>query len=136
MKIISVYRSLAVTALGLVLATKVQAQLPIDGVHYPVGLEGIKGGSLPEPGIYVRDNNLLYTSTSDFQPDFSTLVYLQAPQMTWMTGWKILGANYGMDVMVPLIYKQIHYNQTPFFGGGGGGAPYISEGVTSFGITD
>ena len=81
-------------AAGLMfLAFNVQAQLPVAGVHYPVGLEGIKGGSLPEPGIYFRDDNLFYSGTSDSPQNYSTFIYLQAPQLTWMTGWKFLGAD-------------------------------------------
>ena len=104
-------KSLLVTAGLVILAANVQAQLPIDGVHYPAGLEGIKGGSLPEPGIYFRDDNLFYTGTSDLLSDFKTFVYLQAPHLTWMTDWKILGANYGMDVLVPFVYKEASYHE-------------------------
>jgi hypothetical protein len=106
-------------AAGLItLASRVQAQLPIDGVHYPAGLEGIKGGSLPGPGIYFRDDNLFYTGTSDLLPDFNMFIYLQAPQLTWMTDWKILGANYGMDVMVPFAYKEVSYYENLVLPGG------------------
>jgi hypothetical protein len=69
---------LAVAGL-LVSTTNILAQLPIDGIHYPAGMEGIKGGSLPGPGIYVRDDNLFYTGTFDRLQNYSTFVYLQAP---------------------------------------------------------
>lgn len=105
-------KSLPVAAGLMILAANAQAQLAVDGAHYPVGLEGIKGGSLPEPGIYLRDDNLFYTGTSDVRPDFKTFVYLQAPQLTWMTDWKILGASYGLDVMVPFVYREASHNQT------------------------
>jgi hypothetical protein len=111
-------RSLLVTAGLVILAANVQAQLPIDGVHYAAGLEGIKGGSLPGPGIYFRDDNLFYTGTSDLLSDFKTFVYLQAPQLTWMTDWKILGANYGMAVMVPFAYKEASYHKILMLPGG------------------
>jgi len=127
-------RSLLVIILLVILAADLQAQLPIDGVHYPVGLEGIKGGSLPEPGIYFRDDNLFYTGTSDLLPDFHTFVYLQAPQLTWMTGWKIFGANYGMDVLMPFVYKQANYQNTIV--SFGGHTITLSEGGNKSGLGD
>jgi len=128
-------KSLLVTAGLVIWAANVQAQLPIDGVHYPAGLEGIKGGSLPGPGIYFRDDNLFYTGTSDLLPDFNAFVYLQAPQLTWMTDWKILGANYGMDVMVPFAYKEASYKASVSSPGGGYSSTW-SENDSSFGLGD
>jgi hypothetical protein len=93
----------------LMLGTDAWSQLPVNGVHYPAGLEGIKGGSLPEPGIYLRDDNLFYISQSGSLSDSDMLIYLQAPQLTWMTGWQILGADYGANIMVPVIYKDVNY---------------------------
>jgi hypothetical protein len=118
----------------VVLATNIRAQLPIDGVHYPVGLEGIKGGSLPKPGIYFRDDNLFYTGTSDALPDFNTFVYLQAPRLTWMTGWKILGAAYGMDVMVPIVYKQTSHETSSISTPGGGYSLPTKQEASRFGL--
>jgi len=100
----------------MVLATGVMAQLPVDGNHYPVGLNGIKGGSSPEPGIYLRDDNWIYTGSSSGFSNHKAFVYLQAPQLMWMTDWKILGANLGMDIEMPIIYKDTSYTalqQTP-----------------------
>ena len=118
------------------LAFNVQAQLPVAGVHYPVGLEGIKGGSLPEPGIYFRDDNLFYSGTSDSPQNYSTFIYLQAPQLTWMTGWKFLGADYGMDVMVPFAYKEAkdHHIITTIMPGGNTIKTTASEGGSCFGL--
>jgi hypothetical protein len=31
--------------------------------HYPAGIEGIEGASLPPPGLYLRDYNVAYTSS-------------------------------------------------------------------------
>jgi hypothetical protein len=124
-------------AAGLIfLASRVEAQLPIDGVHYPAGLEGIKGGSLPGPGIYFRDDNLFYTGTSDLLSDYRTFVYLQAPQLTWVTDWKILGANYGMDIMVPLVYKEVSYKGAAVTTPGGGHVSTLSENSSRFGLGD
>lgn len=79
------------------------SQVPIVAAHYPAGAEGIKGGSLPPPGVYFRDYNFFYTANrfKDGPPDFSIFAYINAPRVIWMTDWKILGADYGMDLIVP-----------------------------------
>jgi hypothetical protein len=84
----------------LALASEVQAQY-IIGAHYPAGVEGIKGASLPPPGFYVRDYNLFYTADrfEKVSKDFDIFAYVNAPRFIWMTDHKILGANYGMDVL-------------------------------------
>lgn len=97
--------SLTIAALAL----PAMAQLPV-GSHYPTGAEGIKGSSLPPPGIYLRDYNFFYTATKvDGAPvDVDVFAYVQAPRLIWMTKQEILGANYGMDVIVPFAYKNIY----------------------------
>jgi len=84
------------------LATALQAQ-PIVAQHYPAGAEGIKGASLPPPGLYLRDYNFFYEANRfiDGPPGFEIFGYINAPRLVWMTPWNILGANYGMDLIVP-----------------------------------
>ena len=84
------------------LALTAQAQ-PIVAGHYPAGAEGLKGGSLPPPGVYFRDYNFFYTAGNfkDGPPQFDIFAYINAPRLIWMTDLKILGADYGMDVIVP-----------------------------------
>jgi hypothetical protein len=93
-------------------AVQLHAQLPV-GSHYPVGAEGIKGGSLPPPGVYLRDYNFFYTANKvDGLPvDIDIFAYVQAPRLIWITKQEIFGANYGMDIIVPFAYKNI---STPF----------------------
>jgi len=90
-------------------AMQLQAQLPV-GSHYPTGAEGIKGSSLPPPGVYLRDYNFFYTATKvEGAPvDVNVLAYVQAPRLIWMTKQEILGANYGIDIIVPFAYKNIY----------------------------
>lgn len=82
--------------------------------HYPVGVEGIKAATVPPPGIYLRDYNLGYFST-DFPvggpPGFESLeAYVQAPRLIWISDWKILGADYGADLIVPFGWQQVKAN--------------------------
>ena len=124
-----------ILAVGLIaLASAATAQTPVDGSHYAAGTHGIKGGSTPEPGIYLEDENLFYTGTSSQMPDYHTFVYVQAPQLTWITGWKFLDASVGMDIEVPLEYREVSYStsiQTP-------GGPVLTVNVKDdqFGLGD
>ncbi len=117
--------------MGLVRA---QAQLPVGGIHYPAGLDGIRGASLPAPGIYFRDDNLFYYGTSGTLPDLKSFVYLQAPQVTWMTGCKIFGADYGMDAMIPIIDNDTTWNEVIEFPSGVKAT--VSMGGSHFGLGD
>ncbi|HOX59211.1 MAG TPA: transporter [Candidatus Paceibacterota bacterium] len=90
--------------------TLVPAQ-PVVAGHYPAGAEGIKGASLPPLGVYIRDYNFFY-SADRFRsgpPNFDVLGYINAPRVIWMTPLEILGATYGMDVIVPFGYLDYRY---------------------------
>jgi hypothetical protein len=52
-----------------------------------------------------------------------------------MTDWKILGANYGLDVMVPFAYKEASY-KTTLITPGGGYHLTRSENYSRFGLGD
>ena len=83
----------------------VQAQ----SAHYPAGVEGIKGGTLPPPGLYLRDYNYFYFA-DDFPggpPDFDLFVYAQAPRLIYISSYKILGGYVGVDAFVPLIHQDV-----------------------------
>lgn len=80
--------------------------------HYPIGVEGLKSGTLPPPGFYLRDYNLFYgagqlndASGSKVDMEFDAFVYANAIRPIWITDLKILGGSYGLDVLVPLLYK-------------------------------
>jgi hypothetical protein len=96
---------LAGACLALPSLTQAQAP-PIVAAHYPAGAEGIKGGSLPPPGLYFRDYNFFYTADTfqDLGAPFEIFGYINAPRLIWMTDLKIFGADYGMDVIVPFGY--------------------------------
>lgn len=108
----------AIAAGCLAWACAAQAQPHFNG-HYPIGVEGLKGGSLPPPGVYLRDYNLFYYAerlndqNSAGVGDFKAFAYAQAPRLIWITDLKILGGNYGMDVLVPFVYTEI---KAPFAG--------------------
>jgi hypothetical protein len=99
-----------VLAAGIVaLAVQLQAQsLPV-GSHYPIGAEGLKGADLPPPGFYVRDYNYFYyaDSVDGLTPKVDLFAYCQAVKLVYLTNYKILGANWGVDMIVPFMYKNL-----------------------------
>jgi hypothetical protein len=103
-------KTACVLATGIIaLATQLQAQnLPLMS-HYPIGSEGIKGAELPPPGFYVRDYNYFYyaDTVDGLTPKMDLFVYCQAVRPVWISPWKILGANWGVDAIIPFVYKNI-----------------------------
>lgn len=95
-----------------VLALLTQAQAATFSGHYPSGAEGVKGASLPPPGFYVRDYNLFYYA-DEFPggpPGFEAFAYINGPRAIYMTDFKILGANYGLDLLVPFYYGDVEFD--------------------------
>jgi hypothetical protein len=89
-------------------ATLTHAAPPPFASHYPPGAEGIKCGTLPPPGFYFRDYNFFYISDEfDGMDDFDVSVYANAPRLIWMSEFKIFGANYGADVIIPFGYTHM-----------------------------
>ena len=110
-------RYAAVAASLLTLAGAASAQQPQSSGHYPVGVEGIKAATLPPPGFYLRDYNYIYWADRNKNngPDnFDLFAYINAPRAIWMTDFKILGANYGMDIIVPFYYSDVEASQGAF----------------------
>jgi hypothetical protein len=96
---------------SLLVLTPTSQAVNFDG-HYPSGAEGIKGASLPPPGIYLRDYNLFYWG-DEFPggpPNFDVSAYAQVPRVIWMSDFKFLGANLGMDLLVPFYYAEVKYD--------------------------
>ena len=101
----SLQKLLLPAAALLSLATVVRAQ------HYPDGAEGIRGATLPPPGVYLRDYNFFYFADRfpGGPPGFDAFAYVNAPRLIWITEQKILGADYGMDIIVPFGYTRVKF---------------------------
>ncbi len=86
--------------------------------HYVPGVEGIKGASLPPPGIYVRDYNAFYAADRFNDPtgakvgalDPSVFIYANVPRVIWITETKVLGGFLGVDALLPLQYTELKLN--------------------------
>jgi hypothetical protein len=104
--------------------TIVTAATQLHAQHYPAGSEGIKAGSLPSPGFTFEDENSFYYADKipgfegAFENGLNTFYYVQTPRLTWMSDWKILGANFGMAIRVPIEYKGTTIKRTSNIPGG------------------
>ena len=77
--------------------------------HYVNGVEGIKGGSVPPPGTYLRLYNAYYTADKMMDPSgseadigFDVEVMAVVPRLIWVSQKTVLGGNYaaGPEVSV------------------------------------
>ena len=83
--------------------------------HYAPGSEGIKGASLPPPGVYFRDYNYFYwadqfndPSGNDLHvPNADVFTYANIPRVIWITDTKVLGGFVGVDALLPLVYQSV-----------------------------
>jgi hypothetical protein len=96
---------------GVLFGTAFAAQ---ETGHYVNGVEGIKAGTVPPPGFYYRLYNVFYNADELMDPDgdeipvdFDLSVYAMVNRFVWVTNKTILGANYFMDVIIPLINTDI-----------------------------
>jgi hypothetical protein len=122
----------------LLLAVAALAALPTlllaqPTAHYVPGVEGIKGASLPPPGVYLRDYNVFYFAdrlNDDGGHEISAadpeaFIYANVPRLVWITDTKVLGGFLGVDALLPLQYTSLKAN-TP-------GGPFDDS---TFGIGD
>lgn len=99
----------------LALAPRVLAQ---PSAHYPPGVEGLKGSTLPPPGVYFRDYNWFYFADrlNDANGDRiaaadpEAFVYVNVPRLLWITDQQILGGFLGLDALLPLKYTDLEIN--------------------------
>lgn len=82
--------------------------------HYVNGVEGIKAGTVPPQGFYYRMYNVFYTSDDytdedgdSLDIDFDLFVYAMANRFLWVTDKRVLGADFFMDAVVPLVYTDV-----------------------------
>lgn len=97
--------------LFIVGAINLQAQ---ETGHYVPGITGIKGGTLPPPGLYYIMHNVGYSANSfyggagdEVDIDFDLNVFVNAHRFVYVWEDVILGANYATNLIVPLINTDI-----------------------------
>ncbi len=108
--------------------------------HYVPGSEGIKGASLPPPGVYFRDYNYFYwadenngpTGQKGGPPNFDAFTYANIPRVIWITDTKFLGGYIGVDGLLPLVDQHVRaggFDSTTF-----GIGDFFGEGTLSWHI--
>ena len=110
--------------------------------HYVPGSEGIKGASLPPPGVYARDYNYFYwadqlndaSGNKNGPADLDAFTYATIPRVIWITDTKFLGGFVGVDALLPLVYQQVSVNTPggPFNGSTFGIGDFFGEGTLSW----
>ena len=86
--------------------------------HYVPGVEGIQAASAPPPGMYYLGYLVNYDidsfrapGTSDNLPGHNSgTVTALANRFVWMTGQKLLGADYGVEAIVPVMRTSLTIN--------------------------
>ncbi|MCD6525930.1 MAG: transporter [Desulfuromonas sp.] len=84
------------------------------GGTYPNGAESIMAGALPPQGLYFLNYSTYYTADrlndedGDKIPvDFDLDVVANVSRFVYMTKYKLLGADFGMYVTIPLVYMDV-----------------------------
>lgn len=88
------------------------------GGHYVPGVEGIMAASVPPPGTYYLGYMVNYSidqfkapGSSNALPGHNTgTVSALANRVAWISTNKVLGADYGMEVIVPLLDTSLTIN--------------------------
>ena len=79
--------------------------------QYPFGAEGLKAATAPPPGVYYRNYQLYYCTDTltdsegdKIKPlDLKLSVYANVSRVIWVTKKKLLGADFLMDVFIPIF---------------------------------
>ncbi|MBF5006992.1 SphA family protein [Diaphorobacter caeni] len=108
-----IHHAVAAAALAALLPLAVQAE-----GHYVPGVEGTQAASVPPPGVYYLGylvnydiNSFRAPGSSDNLPGHNRgTVTALANRLVWMTDTKLLGADYGMEAIVPLMRTSLTIN--------------------------
>jgi hypothetical protein len=92
------------------------------GGHYVAGVEGLQAASVPPPGSYYLGYLVHYDigsfrapGSSDALPgDNSGSVTALANRLVWISKHKLLGADWGMEAIVPLLRKSLQLGAVGF----------------------
>ena len=102
-------------ALSIVAMSVRLALAPADGLN-PVQHEAMDDASTPPPGLYYlgyflnyRSNNLRTPVSNERVPgDVRVENTSFVNRLMWITDSKLLGADYGMEVIVPMVHSSMH----------------------------
>lgn len=106
-------KKIILTAVALAAAMSAAA-----GGHYVPGVEGIQAASVPPPGTYYLGYLVDYNIDQFKAPGSSTAlpghntgtVVALANRVVWISPYKFLGADYGIETIVPVIGTSLTIN--------------------------
>jgi len=86
--------------------------------HYVPGVEGIQAASVPPPGLYYLGYMANYNAEQFKAPGGSTAlpgnnkatIFALANRLAWISTTKVLGADYGMETIVPVQSTSLTLN--------------------------
>jgi hypothetical protein len=105
--------SLAITAVFC--TVKVNRSWAGGGQHYPNGLEDFVIGAMPPPGYYVINymtliqKNALVDNSGNSIGNFKADVFVEAPRFIWITPYKIFGASWGVQAILPYYTADVQF---------------------------
>lgn len=107
-----------ISQLTLAASLALTSLLAQAGGHYVPGVEGIQAASVPPPGVYYLGymvnysiNELRAPGSSDALPKSNTgTVSALANRLAYITNTEFLGANYGVEVIAPVLRKSLNFN--------------------------
>jgi len=106
----SLMRRTAACILGALLSLGGIAPAAAGTSHYVPGVEGIKAATVPPPGLYLRNYFIWYHAGRLNDADGNRVpgnndfdIYAAVPRLVWITNTKILGADFGMEAIFPLL---------------------------------
>lgn len=110
-------KSLA-AALGLAWLAGLAPLAALAEGHYVPGVEGTQAASVPPPGMYYLGYLVNYHidsfrapgTSADLPGHNSGTVTALANRFVWITGHKLLGADYGVEAIVPLLRTSLTLN--------------------------
>ena len=105
-------RIASAAALALLVAAGAQAE-----GHYVPGAEGMQGPSVPPPGVYYLGYLVSYDISSLRAPGSSDAipgrnkgsVTALANRLVWVTNHKFLGADYGIETIIPVMRTSLDF---------------------------
>jgi hypothetical protein len=105
-----------------------------NGNAYPNGIEGIRCGEIPPPGVYWRMYNYYYRANrliganGDKSPvDFDLSVFANANRLLWVTDWKVFGGDFFVSAMLPVLHTDLKITPP------GAPGPVVDESTYGFG---
>jgi len=85
-----------------------------NGNAYPNGIEGIRCGEIPPPGVYWRMYNYFYNTddlrgdNGDKSPvDFDLSLFAHAQRLVWVTDYKVWGGDLFISALLPVVDTDI-----------------------------